>query len=85
MRLGLMLWVSLLVVTSTTGCARRYVITTIGGGKIITASKPKAVESKYVYRDASGQAVEISKLRVRMIEPYSKKAAGRQTSIPELQ
>lgn len=75
---------ALLVLGLTAGCSNRYIITTVHGTKIITASKPKLVESKYVYKDATGQKVEISTMRVRVIEPYSKEAAGRQLSMPEL-
>ncbi|MBL9135818.1 MAG: YgdI/YgdR family lipoprotein [Verrucomicrobiales bacterium] len=68
-----------------TGCSGRYLITTTSGAKIVTANKPRLVQSKYVYKDGSGQVVEISSMRVRVIEPYSKKAAGRTLSRPELQ
>ncbi len=66
------------------GCARSYIITTNTGAKVVTASKPKLVESMYVYRDANGATNYISKLRVRVIEPYSKEAAGRSLQAPEL-
>ncbi|MCC7376289.1 MAG: YgdI/YgdR family lipoprotein [Verrucomicrobiales bacterium] len=72
-------------VLSTAGCSGRYIITTTSGAKIVTANKPKLVQSKYVYKDGSGQVVEISTMRVRVIEPYSKRSAGRQLSRPELQ
>ncbi len=75
----------LALLVASAGCARRYVITTTTGARIITASKPKQVQSKFIYRDASGDKVEISALRVRLIEPYSKKRAGAQLSIPDLQ
>lgn len=67
-----------------TGCSGRYVITTTNGSKIVTPSKPKRIESKYVYKDGNGQIVEIPAMRVRVIEPYSKEAAGVQTLTPEL-
>lgn len=85
MRPGILLVMGLIVALAAGGCARRYIITTTTGAKIVTPRKPKSVENKYVYKDANGQTVEISKLRVRVIEPYSEKAAGRQLSIPELQ
>jgi|GEM_PF-1939451 len=66
------------------GCSGRYVITTTNGSKIITPSKPKRIESKYVYKDGNGKVVEIPAMRVRVIEPYSKEAAGVQTLSPEL-
>lgn len=66
------------------GCANRYIITTNTGAKVITASKPRLVESNYVYRDASGQKVRISSMRVRQIEPYSKEAAGTPLRKPDL-
>ena len=66
------------------GCARSYIITTNSGAKVVTASKPKLVDSMYVYRDANGATNYISKLRVRVIEPYSKEAAGRNLQAPEL-
>lgn len=74
----------LAVMAAAPGCARRYVITTTTGARIVTASKPRQVESKFVYRDASGEKVEINALRVRLIEPYSKKSAGAQLSVPDL-
>jgi hypothetical protein len=52
--------------------------------KIITPRKPKHVDGKYVYKDGTN-LVEISAMRVRVIEPYSKKAAGGQVRVPELQ
>ena len=67
-----------------TGCAQRYIITKTDGTRLITASRPKLVESKYVYKDASGQKVEVSKMRVRLIEPYSKESAGAQRRLPDL-
>ncbi|MCC6235516.1 MAG: YgdI/YgdR family lipoprotein [Verrucomicrobiales bacterium] len=73
-----------LVLLPAAGCGRRYVITTTTGSRIVTASKPKQVQSKFVYRDASGEKVEISAMRVRLIEPYSKKHAGPQLSVPDL-
>lgn len=66
------------------GCSSSYVITTTSGAKIITASKPKLIDSMYVYRDANGGTNRISKLRVRVVEPYSKEAAGRQLQAPQL-
>lgn len=68
-----------------TGCSGRYLITTTSGAKIVTANKPRLVQSKYVYKDGSGQVMEISSMRVRVIEPYSKKAAGKTLQRPELQ
>jgi hypothetical protein len=83
-RLG---WLTLLgvVLVVSSGCARRYVITTTSGAKVVTASKPRLVESRYVYKDAYGEKMEISVLRVRVIEPYSKEAEGRGILRPELQ
>lgn len=66
------------------GCANRYVITTTHGAKLVTASKPRLVGSMYVYKDANRQPVEISTMRVRQIEPYSRAAAGSQLLVPEL-
>lgn len=66
------------------GCANRYVITTTHGAKLVTASKPRLVGSMYVYKDANRQPVEISAMRVRQIEPYSRAAAGSQLLVPEL-
>lgn len=67
------------------GCRSSYIITTTSGAKVVTASKPKLRESNYVYRDANGETVAISKLRVRAIEPYSKEAAGAVLKAPQLQ
>lgn len=75
----------LAALSAAPGCARRYVITTNTGARIVTASKPRQVESKFIYRDASGEKVEINAMRVRLIEPYSKKSAGSQLSVPDLQ
>jgi hypothetical protein len=78
-------WALLLAVgIATTGCAQRYLIVKTDGTRLITASRPKLVESKYVYRDATGQVVEVPKMRVRLIEPYSEKAAGVQRQLPDL-
>lgn len=66
------------------GCSNRYIITTNTGAKVITASKPRLVESNYVYRDATGEKVRISSMRVRQIEPYSKNAAGVPLRTPDL-
>lgn len=70
--------------TSLSGCAQRYVITTTSGHKVITASKPKLVQSRYVYKDANGRTNELSILRVRAVEPYSKEAMGSPLKVPEL-
>lgn len=83
-RLGWLVWLGLVLVVSS-GCARRYVITTTSGAKVVTASKPRLVESRYVYKDAHGEKMEISVLRVRVIEPYSKEAEGRGILRPEVQ
>lgn len=82
-RLGCWVLVGMILTTSS-GCARRYVITTTSGAKVVTASKPRLVESRYVYKDANGQTMEISVLRVRVIEPYSKEAEGRGILLPEV-
>ena len=66
------------------GCSRSYIITTNTGAKVITASKPRLVQSKFVYKDANGRTNEISTLRVRTVEPYSKEALGSPMKIPEL-
>lgn len=66
------------------GCSSRYIITTNNGTKIVTQSKPKRVESLFVYRGADGQSNAISVLRVRAIEPYSKASLGIQPKAPEL-
>ena len=76
-------WVSLTLVLGA-GCSGRYIITTTSGAKIITTHKPKLVDSMYVYRDANGATNMISKLRVRVVEPYSKEAAGTMMKAPEL-
>ena len=80
---------SVLVLVSVTlvagsGCSGRYIITTTSGAKIITPRKPKLVDSMYVYRDANGATNMISKLRVRVVEPYSREAAGTMMKVPEL-
>ena len=67
------------------GCGGgRYVITTTSGAKIITATKPRLVDSNYVFKDANGATNRISTLRVRVVEPYSGKAAGTSLKVPEL-
>lgn len=66
------------------GCSGRYVITTTSGSKIVTPSKPKRVDSKFVYKDGEGKLVEIPAMRVRVIEPYSKEAAGTLPRNPEI-
>lgn len=66
------------------GCSRSYIITTNTGHKVVTATKPRLVQSKYVYKDANGRTNEISTLRVRSVEPYSKEAMGSPLKIPEL-
>ncbi len=84
-RVGLVVLALVGVLVGTTGCDRRYVITTTGGAKIVTASKPKLVQSRYIYRDANGRTNEISTMRVRVVEPYSSEAEGVQRRVPELQ
>lgn len=66
------------------GCSGRYVITTTNGSKIITTRKPKLVDSKYVFKDGYGKTNEIPAMRVRVIEPYSKEAAGNLPRNPDL-
>ena len=73
------------VTVTAAGCSSRYVMTTTNGSKIITSRKPKLVDAKYVYKDGSGRTNEIPAMRVRVIEPYSKKAvSGGTMTIPEL-
>lgn len=74
----------LLAAVVGSGCSGRYVITTTGGSKIVTNRKPKRVDSKYVFKDANGRTNEIPVMRVRVIEPYSKEAAGTLPRDPEL-
>ncbi len=66
------------------GCANRYLITTTDGMKLVTASKPKRVQDWFVYKDATGTNVYINAMRVRVIEPYSSKAAGKPLTAPDL-
>jgi hypothetical protein len=75
----------LILAVGVTGCANRYLITTTSGAKIVTNSKPKRVENRFVYRAAGGDTNAISVLRVRSIEPYSRAALGTQPKVPELQ
>ena len=79
-----MLLLLLATLVGTGGCTQRYIITKTDGTRLITANKPKLVESKYVYRDASGRQVEVPTMRVRLIEPYSKKAAGLPREVPDV-
>ena len=74
----------LTVASVLTGCSQRYIITTTSGAKVITATKPKLVQSRYVYKDGSGRTNELSTLRVRSVEPYSKEALGSPMKVPEL-
>lgn len=75
---------SLALFLPLTGCSHRYVITTTSGMKLVTANKPKRQDDWFVYKDASGKPVQISAMRVRMIEPYSKRAAGKEFAPPDL-
>ncbi len=74
-----------LVLLLAAGCANRYVITLTNGTRVVTASKPRLVDSRYVYKDANGQEVSINAMRVRLIEPYSREAARPQLMVPEIQ
>lgn len=75
----------LLIPALLVGCSGRYLITTTSGAKIVTRSRPKRVDSLFVYRGAGGESNAISVLRVRSIEPYSKAGLGKQLKPPELQ
>ncbi len=76
----------LALILAATGCGGgRYVITTTSGAKVITATRPRLVDSNYVFKDALGNTNRISTLRVRVVEPYSPKAAGTSLKVPELQ
>jgi hypothetical protein len=83
-RLLLTVAVVLAAASGLTGCSQRYIITTTSGAKVITATKPKLVQSRYVYKDGSGRTNELSTLRVRSVEPYSKEALGSPMKVPEL-
>lgn len=83
-RLLLTLAVVLTAASGLTGCSQRYIITTTSGAKVITSSKPKLVQSRYVYKDGTGRTNELSTLRVRSVEPYSKEALGSPMKVPEL-
>lgn len=74
-----------LLTAITSGCSNRYVITTTNGSKIITSRKPRLQESMYVFKDGYGNTNQIPAMRVRLIEPYSKEAAGSLPRTPELQ
>jgi hypothetical protein len=74
-----------LLTAITSGCNSRYVITTTNGSKIITSRKPRLQESMYVFKDGYGRTNQIPAMRVRLIEPYSKEAAGSLPRTPELQ
>lgn len=73
-----------LLASLAAGCSGRYVITTTNGSKIVTTRKPKLVDSKYVFKDGYGRTNEIPAMRVRVIEPYSKEAAGQLPRNPDL-
>ena len=61
----------LMGLTLLTGCARRYVITLSSGSRIETKGKPKLDGNVYRYKDISGAAGAVSRLRVREIAPAS--------------
>jgi hypothetical protein len=56
-----------------TGCASKYDIMLMNGHRITGVSKPELDKTtgKYNFKDASGQTMSISAMRVREIAPHS--------------
>jgi hypothetical protein len=54
-----------------TGCARSYVITMNNGTRVTTQGKPKLQGGNYVFKDATGQRVQVPAGRVREVAPAS--------------
>jgi hypothetical protein len=53
------------------GCSRQYVITLNNGARVTTNGKPKIEDNSYVFKDATGQKVQVPVGRVREIAPAS--------------
>ena len=63
----------LLIALGTSGCALHYDLTLSNGEIIRATTKPKLNDrGYYVFKIASGQALQVNQLRVRMIEAVNK-------------
>ena len=60
-----------LVLATTCGCVRHYVITMTNGGQITTRSKPHLKGNKYVFKDVHGSESSLPAGRVSEIAPAS--------------
>lgn len=60
-----------LIALLTGGCARRYTITTNGGGQIQAKGKPRLEGGAYIYKDLQGRPSSVPAGRVREIAPAS--------------
>jgi hypothetical protein len=56
------------------GCASRYDITLSNGSVVRTSNKPKLDQQGfYVFKDVSGRELQVNSMRVRQIEPASRR------------
>jgi hypothetical protein len=74
----------LLVATVCAGCSTRYSVTLRNGSSITALSKPHLdpSETRYVFKDASGKQVEVSRLAVREIAPESMRSPTTPNFLP---
>ncbi|EEF58454.1 YgdI/YgdR family lipoprotein [Pedosphaera parvula] len=76
--------VLLLVLSLLAGCASNYNVILTNGRVYTTSTKPKLDKAKnrYVFKDTSGQPVEVAPVLVREIAPTSMSEASKFTSTP---
>ncbi|HYG24217.1 MAG TPA: YgdI/YgdR family lipoprotein [Verrucomicrobiae bacterium] len=61
----------MLVSLMATGCARRYTMTTNGGGQIVSKGRPQLSNGVYVYKDLQGRRATVPAGRIREVAPSS--------------
>src|SRR5438552_17189364 len=76
--------VPLLTVVVCAGCSTRYSVTLRNGSPVTALSKPHLDQSgtRYVFKDASGQPMEVSRMAVCEISTESMKSRDAPTFLP---
>ncbi|MDB6109903.1 MAG: hypothetical protein JWR69_1653 [Pedosphaera sp.] len=74
----------LLIATVCAGCSTRYSVTLRNGSSITALSKPHLDPSgtRYVFKDASGKPMAVSRMAVREIAPESMRSPGNSSFLP---
>jgi hypothetical protein len=68
----------LLTAAGLAGCSTHYSVTLRNGSTVTALTKPRLDPSgtRYLFKDAAGQPVEVSRMAVREIAPESMRSPG---------